>query len=300
MNERPHTERWAYRLLYTGRIFELTSQLAGLLGRGTARGVSRLVAGYYAATQPAVTRAVLSNLRLLDPTLPPASARRAFRNYATVIADYVSLSTRNQRQAMKLCGEFSGQGILADAAREGGAILATGHFGFFEFGAVTLADAGIPVTVATLAEPSDALTAWRAGWRRRWGAETITVGDDPFSSLELQRAIAEGRFVAMLVDRPQKGQGIPCATPGGRAPFSISPAVFSLLSGRPIIPVTVTLRPDGRYRVAALPALQTQRVPHDQRHGEIARCVRALAESLLGEFTKTPEQWFQFADARDP
>ena len=44
---------------------------------------------------------------------------------------------------------------------------------------------GYPVTVVTLSEHTRELTEWRANFRRRWGAETIEVGPDAFSSLRI-------------------------------------------------------------------------------------------------------------------
>jgi KDO2-lipid IV(A) lauroyltransferase len=205
----------------------------------------------------------------------------------------------NSEQAMSLCGEFVGKEHVVAAARSGGAILATGHFGLFEYGGVVLSNMGLPVTAATMAEPTPALSAWRAAWRTQWGGETIEVGGDPFSSLTAQRALSEGRLVAMLADRPMGSHGIPVDLPGGQILFSSSPAVLSLLSGKPIIPVTVSLRPDGKYRVAAFPPLRTEKMPHALRNQEIARCTRAVAHSLFTEILRAPEQWFQFVPVQN-
>lgn len=289
-----HTEKWAYRYLYTDRIFSVTSWLLPKFGVSAARFVARGVATFYAATQGGVVATVHNNLKLLDPSIPPASAKRLFRNYATCISDYIALHSMDQKQAMSLCGEFVGKEHVVAAAQAGGAILATGHFGFFEYGGVVLSSMGLPVTAATMAEPTPALSAWRAAWRTRWGGDTIQVGGDPFSSLIAQRALADGRLVAMLADRPMGSHGIPVDLPGGWILFSSSPAVLSLLTGKPIIPVAVSLRPDGKYRVAAFPPLRTEKMSHALRNQEIERCTRAVAKALFSEILRAPDQWFQF------
>ncbi len=289
-----HTEKWVYRYLYTDRFFSFTSWLLPKFGLPIARLVTRGVAAYYAATQKGVVTTVHNNLRLLDPGIPPASAKRLFRNFAICISDYIALHSMDEEKALSLCGEFVGKEHLIAAAQSGGAILATGHFGFFEYGGVVLAKMGLPVTAATMAEPTPALSAWRAAWRARWGGDTIQVGADPFSSLIAQRALAEGRLVAMLADRPMGSHGIPVDLPGGQILFSSSPAVLSLLTGVPIIPVAVSLRPDGKYRVAALPPLRTEKVTHSLRNQEIERCTSALAAALFSEILRAPDQWYQF------
>ena len=289
-----HTERWAYRYLYTDRIFRITTALFPICGRKIFHGVSRSVAGFYARTQPGVCRVVLDNLRLLDPEADGHSVRQVFQNYATCISDYVAVGTMGADAAHALCHEFVGREHIECAAGEGGAILATGHFGFFEFGAVVLQSLGVPLCVATLPEPTGSLTAWRAAWRKRWGAETIAVGADPFSSLAVGGALGSGRSVALLADRPQPGHGVVVDVPGGRTLFSTTPAVLAVVSGRPIVPVTVRLLPGGGYRVAALPPISLGQPGREERERVIADATRRLADALLGEFRMAPSQWFQF------
>ncbi|MEX1118095.1 MAG: lysophospholipid acyltransferase family protein [Terrimicrobiaceae bacterium] len=293
-----HTDKWAYRYLYTDRIFSLTSWLFPKFGRSAAHCVTRAVASFYAATQKGVVQTVHENLKLLDPDIPEAPAKRLFRNYAMCISDYIALHSMDKNEALALCGEFVGKDHVTEAARAGGAILATGHFGFFEYGGVVLSTMGLPVTAATMAEPTPGLSAWRANWRTKWGGDTIQVGGDPFSSLIAQRALAAGRLVAMLADRPMGSHGIPVDLPGGQILFSSSPAVLSLLTGAPIIPVAVSLRADRKYRVVALPPVRTEKVPHALRNQEIARCTQALATALFSEIFSAPDQWFQFVPVR--
>ncbi len=292
---RPHTERWAYRWLYNARIFAFASAFYGLLGRRGFHVVTRAVARLYTATQPAITGIVRRNLALLGGEPTRGDAEAVFLNYATVLADYVAVGAMSDPHALALCGAFEGREHLESAMKGGkGVILATGHLGFFEFGVVVLGSLGLPVTVATLPEPSSRLTAWRAKWRSRWGCETVEVGADPFSSLGVNRALAAGRLVALLADRPISDHGIEVSVPGGRTLFSTTPAMLSFVSGAPVVPVVVTRREDGRYRLAAFPAIRAERRGNDSKHAEIARSTHAIADALFQEIANYPEQWFQF------
>lgn len=289
---KPHTERWAYRWLYTDKIFALTSAIYPWAGRRLAMAVCRTIGAFYAETQPGVRETVRANLRLLGGG-SAAEARRVFRNFATVICDYVGVGVMRDDDVRGLCGEFRGRDHL-ETASGGGVILATAHYGFFEFGGPVMAGIGKPLTIGTLPEPTSALTAWRADWRRRWGVETVEVGADPFSSLALQGALAAGRSVAVLVDRPQDGQGVHVETPGGGIPFSISAAVLSIIGGAPVVPVLVSLRADGLYDVEAFTPVSARRVAHGERRQEIERCTREVAAKLVSGMVKDPAQWFQF------
>jgi lauroyl/myristoyl acyltransferase len=294
--EKPHTERWAYRRLYSANIFALATRLYPFVRRPGAQAISRTVAWTYAVTQHAIRRIVRDNIALLRKE--PVSERDAvsvFVNFGATIADYVAVGAMPAAKALALCAEHEGIEHLQAATSSGqGLIVATGHFSFFEFGAVVLGQMGRRVTIATLHEPSDDLTSWRAAWRRRWGTETIAIGADPFSSLQVARVIEEGHCMAMLADRPISERGVPFDLPNGRTMLSSSPALLSWMTGCKILPVTVTRLSNGRYRITAKAAVAAHRVPHKERDAEIARCTRALGAALFEEIRRAPLQWFQF------
>ena len=294
--EKPHTERWAYRRLYSANMFELATRIYPIFRRPSAQALGRTIAWVYAVTQHPIRRIVRENLSLLRKE--PVSEQEAisvFVNFGGTIADYVAVGALSSEKAMAFCAEHVGvEHLQAATSGEQGVILATAHFSFFEFGAVVLGQMGRKVTIATLPEPSDELTAWRAAWRRRWSTETIAVGTDPFSSLQVARAIEEGHCMAMLADRPIAERGVSFELPNGRTMLSSSPALLSWMTGCKILPVIVSRRSDGRYRIIAKPAVEAQRVPHRQRDEEIARCTRELGSSLFEEIRRAPQQWYQF------
>jgi lauroyl/myristoyl acyltransferase len=291
-----HTQRWAYRKLYTPEIFALTTRLYPWARRPGFQAVSRSVAWLYAVTQPGVRAVVRANLALLRPEpVPDAEAVRVFVNYGAAIADYVAVGAMPREKALALCAETAGMEHLAAATAGGrGAILATGHYSFFEFGSIVLGAAGYRVTIATLPEPTGELTQWRSAWRERWGTQTVPVGDDPFSSLHVIRAIESGHCMAMLADRPMAETALPVDLPNGRMPFSTSPALLAWMTGRPILPVVVRRLRGGRYRVTACPPVTVDRRSGLGRDGEIARCTTELAGALISEIQNDPRQWFQF------
>lgn len=175
MSSKPHYERTFYKVLYTPRIFEFTSRIFRFLGRRFYGAVARTVAWLYAVTQRGVRDVVRDNLRILaGPEMSDGDAVKVFTSYGATIADYVAVGNMPQEKAAALCVEgVGGEHLEAIRASGKGAILATGHFGFFEFGALLLGRRGYPITVVTLSEPTPELTKWRADFRKRWGAGTI-------------------------------------------------------------------------------------------------------------------------------
>lgn len=292
----PHTDRWAYRKLYRDNIFALASRIYPWFGRTGARLLCRSVAWTYARTQPAILQIVRKNLALLQSEpVTRRDAMQVFLNFSETLADYVGVGLMNPEEAKALLGEHTGAEHLERAVQKGkGVILATGHYGFFEFGSVILAESGYPMTVATLPEPTTELTEWRASWRRRWGAKTVAVGNDPFSALNVARAISNGDCMALLVDRPIGERGLPVDLPHGQIPFSISPALLGWMTGCEILPSVIFRQPDRRYQIITKPPITVHRVPHEERDEEVARCTRAIAASLFEEIQRDPLQWYQF------
>lgn len=290
-----HTERWAYRHLYRESIFGFCSKLHPFLGRRGFRFVAGTVARFYAETQPAVVAAVLKNLRLLAPGAGKQDAKAVFSSYARTIADYTALGAMPPEHAKGWCGAFTDHDIVEAAAARGGAVLATGHYSFFEFGAVAMALQGFRIAVATMAEPTPGLTEWRARWRAKWGIETVEVGTDPFASMSLHKALSDGKLVAVLADRPMGDHGVPVEVAGGAVDFSIAPCVLARIAKVPVIPVAISQAGGGKYDFAALEPIEVARVSHSERDLEIRNATAAVGKSLCEKFARDPRQWFQFA-----
>lgn len=294
MAERPHTKRIVYQAGYTAVTFELLVALGRILGRRASLAIGRAVGRGYAASQPEIVEIVRENLALLGVSdISNDEAKRVFVQFAETLAEYLWLGSRTPEQGFRLA-EFSGglEHLQAALASGTGAILATGHFGFFEFGALVLGKMGFPVSIVTYPEPTDSLTRWRANYRRRWGAETIELAADAFSSLRVNEALERGRFTAMLVDRPVGGRALNVDLPGGQIAFSMAPAILSWMSGCAVVPVDVRRTPGGLYAIrAAAPVWCDRELP---RNESIEACTRQIAAELVAGFQKDPSQWYHF------
>jgi len=297
MTGRAHTERWAYQRLYQDSIFSLCTRLYPYLRRPVFQAVSRTVAWTYAMTQPAVREVVRRNLQLLrKEPVSAAEAVRVFVNFGATIADYVAVGAMPVEQARAL-QESDRHGLehLRGAMEGGrGVILATAHFSFFEYGAVALGQAGIPLTIGTLPEPTASLTEWRAKWRERWNTETVPVGADPFSSIQIVRSLDAGRCVALLADRPIAEHGLPVDLPNGRTLFSTAPALLAAMTKCPVVPVIVVRLTGGKYRLIAKPPIRVEAASREQRKQAIEDCTKKIAGELFEEIIRQPTQWYQF------
>lgn len=279
--------------LYCASMFDL----GAWLGRVFPLSVLRVVAGsagwIYAWTHPARVRVVHRNLRLLDDSLPLQSARRVYGEFGKTLADYFHIGTRPPEEALKIISRMTGEDHLDAARREGkGALIVTGHFGLFELGGLLMARNGFPSAALTYPEPSSALTAWRAGFRRRWGVDTIEIGPDSFAFLQIAERLRSGHFVATLIDRPHPSENIPVNLPHGVARFSAGILLLAAHCGSPVIPATMVRQADGFYHAQVFAPLFIE--PRATRAETLQFYSQQIADIFLPVLCAHPEQWYQF------
>jgi lauroyl/myristoyl acyltransferase len=291
-----YRNRSFYRALYTTNAFELILLGWRLLGKPGSLIITRVIGIGYALTHPATIRAVRANIALLDPRRATfATACRLFINQAECFSNYGLLAMKEPSAVMEMLGKKEGFEHLQSAHLAGkGCLLLTGHLGFFELGGLVMREMGFPITALTLPEPSAELTQWRADFRARWGVQTIVVGKDDFSVVEIVRALGQGAFIALLIDRPYDGKGIPVPLPHGEILFSTAPALIALLAHASIIPVGVIQQPDGKYQIEAHPAIEPQWLP-EGREATLEHYTRQIATSLIPLFARAPDQWYHFS-----
>ena len=290
---KPHYSQTLYRAFW----FDAGVRLARILGVNGARAVGHVVAAAYCVAHPRARAAVRENLALLQgPELCESTVRRTFRNFGATLADYFQLGARSKPEALALIESRRGFEHIQSALADGkGVLLVTAHTGLFELGGLLMEEFHLPLVVLSLPEPSAALNRWRAAFRQRWGAETLQVGVDQFSFVDITRQLGQGKCVAMLMDRPQgNGDVVMADFPHGRVPFSTGPVWLSLLSGAPLVAATILATESGGYALEALPPLRPR-----WRGPDRAATVRDYTLELASRFREPlcnhPDQWYQFA-----
>lgn len=287
-----------YKVLYTSKGFELAILLRRVLGRTLSKVVASMIGAGYAVSHPRVLAAIRDNIALLDPGKATwTNAVRLCIQQALNFREYAELWMEKDTPdavTAKMGSRTGLEHIEAARAKGKGCLLVTGHLGFFELGGLVMSRLGYRVVTLTLPEPSDALTSWRADFRKLWGVETVVVGSDAFSAVEITRALGEGALVALLADRPFDGNTVPVQLPHGKIPFSTSPVLLSLLSGAPIVPVGITREADGRFRVEAAAPVWPEWLP-EGRAATFEKFTRELAErGLVPMFCNAPDQWHHY------
>lgn len=282
--------------LYSLSAFKSAFALAQLLPRPVARTIADALAWWSLRNSPELRRIARENLAIATGHSGPALDRLVRKNvrcFCRMLADYFLCAGEHAVNANALLGELEGWEHIAAARERGrGIILVTGHVGHWELGGLTLALRGLPLTVITLPEPSEALTRWRGACRRRLGIGTIAVGPGhDFAFVEMLRALRDNRCLAMLVDRPFTGTEIAVRQFAHETHYSTAPAMLAHHTGAAVIPAFVLRQPDHRYRAIACPAVEMATGPLRETLQENAQRIASIFEVFIRQ---NPDQWFNY------
>ena len=273
--------------------FSLGKRVASLFPRLLLRKIAAFLATMYAWTHPRKVTVVRRNLDLLGTAKHPNPVH-VYAEFGRVLVDYFYAGAHSHSTASALVDERCGfEHLQATRAAGRGGLFLTPHLSFFELGSVVMQEVGYPMVALTKPEPSPALSNWRAAYRLRWGVETVEVGHDQFQFLQIVKHLEAGKFVAALFDRPHPSQSFSARVPGGVLPCSSGVLLLALLARCPVIPVTVTVKPNGRYRLKALQPIVIER--RGSSTETLEYYTQVLVDALLPTIAENPEQWFQFA-----
>jgi lauroyl/myristoyl acyltransferase len=219
--------------------------------------------------------------------------RENVRTFSRMLADYFLCAGDRCCRAKELVAEWNGLHHLDEAQKRGkGTILITGHLGHWELGGLLLALSGVKLTVVTLPEPTPELMQWREAARRRLGIETIAVGPgNDFAFVEMLRVLRNNGTLAMLVDRPYSGTGLPVEQFGHGTQFSTAAAMLAHHTGATVLPAFVLRRPDTRYVASA-----GAPVPMDEGplRDTLQANVQRIADLFASLIRQHPEQWCNY------
>ena len=175
----------------------------------------------------------------------------------------------------------------AAVASGGGAVMVSSHSGNWDHaGAWACERYGGIVTVAERLKPAGLYDKFVA-YRESLGMEVLALGDDDTFRVLLSR-LREGKLVCLVSDRDLSGSGVPVDFFGETASMPAGPAMLSLFTGAPIMPVHLWYDgPIMKGRVC--PAL-----PHPagvERKERVAALTQSMADSFAEGISAHPADW---------
>jgi KDO2-lipid IV(A) lauroyltransferase len=280
--------------LYGAFGWRLGGKLVSHLPLRFSRRIGTLLAASYSTLARRRTEIVLANLRPVagkEEKRWRSASRRLFRNFGSKIADLLYFESGGNVK-----GLFTEEGLdvrfIDQLKSEKGALLLTIHLGNWEFGAPLLKAHGVDLLVITMPEPDERMTDIRQEARRRWGIETVVIGDGAFAFIEVLKRLQSGSVVALLLDRPPESSSVEVELFGRPFDASIAPAELARASGCSLLPVVIPWTEKG-YQAVILDEVEYDRAAlgtHNARRQLTQEILRAF-EPVIRQY---PDQWFHF------
>jgi KDO2-lipid IV(A) lauroyltransferase len=248
-------------------------------------------------------RAVKRNLEVigrgrLSPQKISRLARKTFRNYGQYLLDYMVIHGITSSSKDKVIAGEVGAEYMAQALREGkGAICITPHLGNWEMGGLLLAFRGGSLNVLSLDEPDPRTKAFRGRFRHSKGIRELYIkagGEDPFSTIELVKALRNNEIVAMLGDRQDSPNTMDVDFFGRRTQFPMGAGMLAMMTGAPVLPVFVVMEKGWKYRGIIEKPIYFDGSKRGERERVIREGMQKIARVFEDYIRRYPDQWYNF------
>lgn len=238
-----------YRLEY-GVVLAMRA-IVGVLPDAAARGLGSLVGLFFYAVDRSHRRLAIRQLRAAFPTRSDAEcravARATFAHFGRLLVVLLKFSTLSADR-IRVRVEFEGEDrVQAALARGHGAIIFTGHFGYWELQG--LAQPLILPSLSVLARPLDNpyLHVLLEKMRMATGNRVIYRRG---ALRRVLRALNANECVAMLIDQHIQGSdAVRVDFFNQTAATTAALATLALRTGAPLIPAFALPLSSGRYRL---------------------------------------------------
>lgn len=234
--------------------------------------------------------AVRANLSVILNRRLPADApevREVFRHFGRYLLEFLS-AHRTGRDPVVVEGAAS---VPAKLPPGQGAIVLSAHLGNWELGAVALHRAGCRIGVVALPHRDPRVNQVFDGQRRRCGVEVVPLGARG-STARCVRLLREGWLLGILGDREFGRSGMPVTFLDRSCSLPRGPAVLSLRSGAPAVPVFIMRESPWRLRFHVEPPIPPS-LARDK--ADPVQCLTQLyAQSIERAVRRFPTQWLMF------
>ncbi len=273
-------------------LYRMGQWCAATLPRGCAYRLAERLADGYRWFVPREARIVQENLRPIlgdDPARLRAAAREVFREFGRYLTDFLSPQHIDRAYVaahIEVTGLEHVEAALADGR---GAIALTAHVGHWELcGRITQA-LGYAVSAVALPHQDPRVNAFFDEQRTRHGMQVIPMGRAGVACL---RVLRQRRLLALLADRDYSHHAAVSTAFFGRPTWiPRGPAVLSVRTGRPVVPVFLLRVAGDRFRLVFEPPIYPSSGADEARIVQLTRQYVAILERHIRAH---PTQWFMF------
>jgi KDO2-lipid IV(A) lauroyltransferase len=253
-------------------------------------------AGIFYVLVPRARRIIEQNLeRVLGAATPVATKARSFRLFVNYAQSITNMYCLHHGQPVPVEASTVGAEHIHKLQAEGrGAVVVTGHMGFWQIAPILMQRKSYPpLTMAMAEEPNQGTAEWERKFREKF--RIVYTTSSPFATLELASVLRKGELVGMHMDRVQGGPHVLIPFFGRPAPFPLGPATLARATGAPLLPTFIIAEAD-RTR-ATFYVEEPIEVPRTRdRDADVRAGMGALVRVYERYVRAYPEQWFNFHD----
>lgn len=187
-------------------------------------------------------------------------------------------------ELLKKVVDFDAVPEFVEWAKSGkGGIFITAHYGNWEWLAMCIARAGVPVGTIMKFQPQPWVNALLNDGRRNAGVEVYPRTSSGTEILAGVRSIKKGNFLGLLCDQDGGKEGIFLPFLGKMASTMAGPGIIAARTHSPVFPVFIQRKSTGGHRVRVGKAF-----PQSDDPDEINQYIQAAIEEVIRE---KPEEW---------
>jgi len=221
-----------------------------------------------------------------------AMARQALRNYFLVLVEFLFLRRLTRAEVLARIRQVQGIEYVEQAlARGRGVILVGVHHGSWDLAAVLATSLGWPITAVADTYGYPPLNDWVFAPRKAWGLRIISARE-PQALRTAFKCLKDGEVLALVIDRPTNGEGIPARFFDAEVSFPPGAAAIALRTGATVIPGYFARQPDNTFVAGLLPPVEY--VPCGDRGADMRGLTQAIVTRLEEIVRLYPEQWYAF------
>ena len=267
------TAQWLANVLPKPMVFGLADCLADLQWRRSGR----------------ARRSVQANLSLvlgadIDEYAP--SVRNVFRNFARYLVEFLTMHRVHNPQV-----SWEGTEHLQETLRRHRrAIALTAHIGNWELAAVLVRRTGVQVRAIALPHAQPNINRLFNLQRARCRLDVIPTG--PAVVRRGLHGLQQEGLLGILGDWALAGEGIRVSLCGRAVRFPRGPALLSLRSQAPMLPIFLIREGVWKFRLCIEPPMYPQR--SSRKADAMHALIQAYASTLERYIQRYPEQWLLF------
>ena len=239
-------------------------------------------------------RAVNNNLRVIvgEEANIPSLTKEVFKNFGRYLVEFFMMRRMVNEEYIKKNIKMKNLERLEEALKRGkGGIVVTAHLGNWELGAVLLGMLGYPLLGIALPHKERPVNDL-FNQQRQLG---ITVASTHMALRKCLGTLKKNQLIALVADRDFSLHGEPMDFLGRKTLLPPGPAMFSLMTGAPIIPTFLIRHEDNTFTLTIEePIYPPAKIEKNEERQILLSLMREYVSVIEEKIRLYPTQWLMF------